>query len=603
MKDERPADLADDFIRNETQFHLGAMITEQSHPRSRGLSQTLAADTKKGVETLLKIDDDIPPVLDRLIESAPFAKLCADVQSTLSRGGRIHFSGCGATGRLSILLDAAHRRFWDRMFVRYPELKPSCAAIPEQTNAVMTGGDFALIRSVESFEDYIAFGARQLRDARVGADDLLVAISEGGETSSVIGTIHAGLDAGATVHFLFDNPAELLCEKVERSRRVISDPRVGVLDLTTGPMAVAGSTRMQATTIELIVAGMAFEIGLAAFLREKLSDAQYALFDFASVGAAATVARFKTMLEQFRSEKNLSTMAAYVDFEADIYRRKGRVTYFADDYLLDIFTDTTERAPTFKTPPFRSSLDPSAPAPWAFVKDPRRNSREAWLHLLMREPRCITWRSEDYVKMNAPSRIAENPPKLDCELLYTFKIGDEPDASRTEVMPNAAVAVLIGGEVRRFGRSDDPWYAAFRRLAEPFETRTLLAVGPETPEGTAFSIQVDLPQTPLDLFGHLAVKLALNNISTASIGKIGRLSSNWMAHVDASNKKLIDRSVRLIVELAGVDYRTACVTLFETLEEMKSWPEERTKTISPAAWSVEKLLKKKADGGSTEQAE
>lgn len=600
MKKEGPAELADDFIRNETQFHLGAMVTEQSHPRSRGLSQLLAADTKKGVEMLLQIDDDIPPVLDRLIESAPFAKLCADVQATLARGGRIFFSGCGATGRLSILLDAAHRRFWDGMFARFPELKQSCAAVQEQTDAVMTGGDFALIRSVESFEDYIAFGARQLQDAGVCADDLLVAISEGGETSSVIGTIHAGLDAGAAVHFLFDNPAELLCEKVERSRRVISDPRVSVLDLTTGPMAVAGSTRMQATTIELIVAGTAFEIGLDAFLREKLSDAQYALFDFESISAATTAARFKTMLEQLRSEKNLAAMADYVDFEADIYRRMGRVTYFADDYLIDIFTDTTERAPTFKTPPFRSSLDAAAPAPWAFVKDPRRDSKEAWLHLLMHEPRCITWRSEDYSAMNAPERIIENPPKLDRELLFTFKIGDEPDASRTEVAPNAAVAVLIGDEIRHFGRSDDPWYAAFRRLAEPFETRTLLAIGPTAPEGTAFSIQVDLPQTPLDLFGHLAVKLALNNISTASIGKIGRLSSNWMAHVDASNKKLIDRSVRLIVELAGVDYRTACVTLFETLEEMKSWPEERKKTVSPAAWSVEKLLKKKTGGASAE---
>lgn len=74
-------------------------------------------------------------------------------------------------------------------------------------------------------------------------------------------------------------------------------------------------------------------------------------------------------------------------------------------------------------------------------------------------------------------------------------------------------------------------------------------------------MDVDIPDTPLNLFSHLAVKLTLNNVSTATMGKMGRLTSNWMAHVDASNKKLIDRSTRLVVELAGVDYETACVAL------------------------------------------
>ena len=137
MSTQTPAERADDFIRNETQFHLGDLVTEQSHPRSRGLSQLLADNTISGVETLLLIDEDIPPILDKLIVSRPFAKLCYDVKATLAAGGRIHFSGCGATGRLAILLDAAHRRFWDKIFQRFPDLKAACSAIPGQTNAVV----------------------------------------------------------------------------------------------------------------------------------------------------------------------------------------------------------------------------------------------------------------------------------------------------------------------------------------------------------------------------------------------------------------------------------------------------------------------------------
>ena len=102
-------------------------------------------------------------------------------------------------------------------------------------------------------------------------------------------------------------------------------------------------------------------------------------------------------------------------------------------------------------------------------------------------------------------------------------------------------------------------------------------------------IEADIPSSPLEILAHLTVKLALNNVSTATMGKLGRLSGNWMAHVDASNKKLIDRSIRLVVELAGVDYKTACHALFETLDELSAWPESRRQTVSPAAHTVHRL--------------
>lgn len=102
-------------------------------------------------------------------------------------------------------------------------------------------------------------------------------------------------------------------------------------------------------------------------------------------------------------------------------------------------------------------------------------------------------------------------------------------------------------------------------------------------------MDVDIPETPLQLFAHLGAKLVLNNVSSATMGKMGRLTGNWMAHVDASNKKLIDRSTRLVSELAGVDYDTACIALFESIEEMKTWDEPRRKTTSPAAYTIEKF--------------
>ena len=590
---DTPRAQAMHFIQNETQFHLGYLPTEQSHPKTRGLSQALQAETARGVRMLLTVDEDIPPVARKILASPEFAQLRSAIKTALDHRRRIYFSGCGATGRLAILLDAANRRYWRETLEKHPDLKDACGDMADRTYAVMTGGDFALIRSVESFEDFIAFGYHQMEEAGAKEDDVVVAISEGGETSSVIGTVLRGVDVRAKVFFLFNNPPELLAKNLERCRRVIENDAVTKLVLCTGPMAVAGSTRMQATTIEMLVAGAAFEAALVDHLKARLTAAQAQALALGDAAPEKALARFETLLEQIRADPNIAVLAKMVDSEADLYRRQGRVTYFADACQIDIFTDTTERSPTFKIPPFRSTLETNAPASWAFVKDPLRPTPEAWLRLVEHAPRCLEWTAETYARLKAPDRIVANPPPIGLKRVHTYLIGNEPDASRTEVRPNVAVAVLAGEEAARLDAgASDVWSRAFAAAAKPFEARSAWVIGRRAPRGWPgglFHVDVDVPPTPLSLSSHLALKLVLNNVSSATMGKMGRLDSNWMAHVDASNKKLIDRSTRLIVELAGVDYETACVALFETIEEMKGWDEARRRTTSPAAHTVQKL--------------
>lgn len=54
-----------------------------------------------------------------------------------------------------------------------------------------------------------------------------------------------------------------------------------------------------------------------------------------------------------------------------------------------------------------------------------------------------------------------------------------------------------------------------------------------------------------------AQKLVLNMITTASMIKIGKVYGNLMVDVQPTNKKLIERSKRIIMEATGVDYQTA----------------------------------------------
>ncbi|MFW5869000.1 MAG: sugar phosphate isomerase, partial [Armatimonadota bacterium] len=419
--------LAEHFLTHETQFHLGMMPTEQSHPGTRGLAETMQEDTAAGVRMLQAIDRDVAEVARRVLASAELAELVSTLTAAIVAGRRVCFSGCGATGRLSIMLEAMWRRFWLDLADEHPEAAEIAAALGDQVISIMTGGDYALIRSVEGFEDYIEFGRRQVREADLGDGDVLVAISEGGETSSVIGTLLEATERGARGFFVFNNPAEVLVENIERSRRVIEDTAVTVLDLASGPMALSGSTRMQATTGELLVVGAALEQALLRLLPQVLPEDVLAALPEAWLCEVDGAAQFEALLDDLGSDEAVEAIAQWTDFETQLYADGGRITYYADECLLDIFTDTTERAPTFMLPPFRKSGDAVSAPSWAFVKDPTRRTPDTWRHVLAREPRCLDWTPQDYEDLGAAESIVANPPALGRSELMRFLIGWEAD--------------------------------------------------------------------------------------------------------------------------------------------------------------------------------
>ena len=127
-----------------------------------------------------------------------------------------------------------------------------------QVQALMAGGDFALVKSVENFEDFPEYGSRHLLDLGFAEGDLLIAITEGGETPYVIGTVDAALlHSTVSPWFVYCNPREILVKTVERSRLVIENPQVKSLCLPVGPMALSGSTRLQAATAQMFAVGVA----------------------------------------------------------------------------------------------------------------------------------------------------------------------------------------------------------------------------------------------------------------------------------------------------------------------------------------------------------
>ena len=572
---------AEEFLTREGAFRLGELLTEAFHPKTGTLSQTAAVDLPAAIRCLQSVDDEIPPEMEKVLRQDSFGRLVDAFGEAMSAGKKIYFTGCGSTGRLSILLEAA----WRRCCREIRKVSPELGEMEDRVFSVMAGGDFALIKAVEGYEDFPDFGRYQLRELGVGQGDVVVAITEGGETSFVIGTAWEGLDAGAKVFFVYNNPTELLCRHVKRSREVIEEPRITKLDLTTGPMAITGSTRMQATTAELFIVGSALEIALVRFLQQRLSPSDAKRLRLREYRPDEYHERLCELLGRLSSDEVVEMLAVATAFEENIYRRQGLVTYAADKFLLDVLTDTTERSPTFMLPAFRKQDDNFSPRSWAFVKDPFHSTKEAWHELLQRGPRGLGWGRDVYERMNAPENLKTQPPKLDNSEIHKFMIGNETDTSRTDAVDSALVVVGFGNEKQLINKS-------FERFGSQYKKTAAIIIGPAENVGApdkTFSFPCTLHDSPLQLWHHLAVKLVLNTLSTATMVRMDRVIGNAMVWLSPSNKKLIDRGSRLIANQTGCGYEKACIALHEALEEVELLQQQGKEIPSPVALAIERI--------------
>ncbi|HEX3624865.1 MAG TPA: hypothetical protein VH280_05490 [Verrucomicrobiae bacterium] len=552
---------SDDFLEISSQFKLGALVTESSHPVTANLNDVAGRDTAAALKLLFEADGDVVRTFREFVQSGKAKGIQETVSRSLKSGGRIFFTGCGSTGRLSILLDSVWRDFWQR---QAPGSRGNAPPdIENRTFSIMAGGDFALIKSVEGFEDFTAFGKRQIADLAVSSKDVVFAITEGGETSFVIGTAWQGVEAGAKVYFVYNNPDDILREHVQRSREVIDEPRIEKINLTTGPMSITGSTRMQATSIQLAVMLTVLEM----IARELAGRG----------GAEAVPAQFLSALERAHatliSPNVLNSLAELVALEESTYRSGHKNNYFADRFGIDVLTDTTERSPTYCTPPFRKFDDATASESWAFLFLPEAESSRAWESILKRAPRCVEWSEADARELAGEEKFArtmETIRKISRAELMRFRIGLDGLPSRQLKKDDCAVAVM--SETEKGAIASNGFFGAQLDAARRVGAKTAwIYFGTSAPNGLPSvekSVFVPVPETGFLLDGvtRVAVKLVMNALSTCTMVRLGRVMGNTMIWVVPSNLKLIDRSTRYISKLTGLEYVRANRLLFEVIE-------------------------------------
>ena len=539
-------ELSRDFLENGTQYRLGFVEAEMSNPKTRQLGETFTADTNAGIRTLISVDKDLISLFESAVFSESFDRFCYDIKTAIELGRRVFISGCGATGRLAMRLETSFRQAVNEA----SKNNPDALRYRNSVHEIMTGGDYALIRSVESFEDYTELGCAQANDAGISRGDILIGVTATGETTSILGTAKQALENGASVWMIVCTDPKTILGKLKRADDVYTNERCKSIYMHCGGMAVTGSTRMQSSSIEQAVIGAALEIALCEILgdTEPIQSKKNTL-----------VKGFYECIGLLENEKTIETLAKQIDTEANLYENGGHVTYFAEEYLLDVLADTTERSPTFTTPPFRPQKRKDLTLSWAFVKNPSLDTVNAWRSAFERTPRCIEKSKSDYVAIGIPEGVVERIPNISLDALYEFEIGYEPDSEREGENSLATWVAFSALPTDKFTEQ-----------AKKYANRSVITIG------NANSITT---KTHMKLFEHLAMKMAINTVSTGTMAKMGRVRGNYMVHLNISNKKLVDRATRIISDLCDVDYDTANYELFYSKVLLESLGKERSTTI------------------------
>jgi len=630
-----PSPESIDYVRNKTQFQLHTLLTEQRHPKTWNLSHKIQLDFEEGLRLLFSVDEDIVEKLETLSREKEFLEQAAQaVEEAILSGNRIYIYGCGATGRLAKQMESTFwRPFWKKVKTTpktWSKIKSHLGdSIEDQLIGEMTGGDRALISSLEGFEDLQLIGRLQLEERKVKKGDVVICVTEGGETSSVIGTILAALDqwkkenayqpenTKKNLYFIYNNPDEKLLP-FERSQKVIEEPGITKINLTTGPQAITGSTRMQATTIETFVVGNILEIALERTLRKFLSRKEMIKLGFEDEF------RFEEKLKDFfyileQVKNSLSAIARFTELEAETYRSQHFSTYFAQRGLITVFIDSTERSPTFRLLPLDTIKEEKRKC-WIQVWTQAADLGSAWQALLGRPFRGLNRDlyekpfeeeiEDPYLKRAALGSLKNAGD--DQQYLYDFSLAEFNLKNRGPKHGDLGVAVCIAPEEDEHAKKNSD----FRKFIDLFlkqganvalilisdkpsaEISKLIRQIPDfkaNPKNCLSPVKISSKNDPLGLKQQIALKILLNAHSTAVMARLGKVIGNTMTNVSPSNLKLIGRATYLIqshvndilsnpqwVKLYGtqkpISYEEANAVLFDSISFLKDKQKEAGKT-------------------------
>jgi N-acetylmuramic acid 6-phosphate (MurNAc-6-P) etherase len=515
-----------------------------------------------------------------LIEQAVTA-----IAEALFEKKKIFFYGCGPSGRLAKQMESNFwRPFWKRVRDNkkiWSKLESHFAEpIEDQLIGEMTGGDQAYINPLDGLEDIQLIGRLQLKDRKIEKGDVVICLTEGGESPAVIGAIWGALElwkneqgydpqkAKKRLYFIYANPDDKLYP-LERSRKVLEEEGITKINLFTGPQAITGATGMQAATIETIITGNILQTALDRTLRSFLSKKEMAKLGFQNpLSLDSGLEEFAAILKEIK--RNSEAIMKFVDLESKTYETGLFSTYVAQKGINTVLIDSATRNTTFRLLPL-DTLSLEKRKSWIQIWTPSSNQEEAWKSILGRKFKGLSSKfyrqafeediTDPYFKEIALAGLEKAGDEQ--QALYDFSFSEFNTKKRGPAQGDLGVLIVIGPE----GDMLQDENSAFRAFIDLFKKRdahlALILVSDKAPkkimkqvgkisgfkpeeEDSLIILETSNKNNPLGLNENIALKVLLNAQSTAVMARLGKVVGNTMINVTPNNLKLIGRATHLI---------------------------------------------------------
>lgn len=517
------------FKEFEKEFALGSVSTEQMHPITKHLSQVMHKSIPSGMELLLKVDENVIKGLEAFIPSiTTFAPFIAE---KVSQGGRVFLVGSGSSGRVAVDIAA-------KCCAKFPKVK-------EQIHGIIAGGDSALIRAKEGFEDSEADGEAALKDLNLGPKDTVILISASGSASFNVGCGHFSANKGANVFYFYNSKNIPLRTQRLFERNV--NPIVP-LCLDIGPQAIGGSTRLQGATLAECCLGALLGSTIYLTQGEEVLAKEYPI---------ELALKMQKGLDLIKD--HLKLIQRFPELEVEVFSNhrsnfrqlkgvssQGYVTFIAlEDSMREVLIDSTETSPTFSTNPIRreSEIHKKRAEFRAYMIGQGDNSK-AWKALVGRDVRPTDVKDTEAFLLaceeDGLNAFSKRPTGAGNFLIGVAKV------NASESIPHQLIQVLE--TAKKQGGSVGLLVICRGKFSE-VQIKEL---------GNIYSCSLIVENTPSDTMGFtetILLKQILNLISNSSMVIMNKVHGNQMIDVRASNKKLIDRCMRLIKDI-WVEYQS-----------------------------------------------
>lgn len=491
-----------------------------------------------------------------LVQLAATARATAKVLAAGKRGV-VLLSGAGTSGRFAALVSREFNRLLKAAH-RPPVFRP-----------LIAGGYPALVKAQEGAEDDPVLAMQDLRN-NLPADVeqiLYVGITCGfsapyvgaqldhlnkvPQATNVLLGFNPLTDARRTKVENWDKTFGQVIDELAQSTRFIP------LNPIYGPEAVMGSTRMKGGSATKIALEVAFHAGLEL---AGVGGGDPTAPSLVGADDEQLLARLREYLRLYRDTiaavyEQTDTLAALIRLGGATLRSGGKVNYLGRETagILGII-DATECPPTFG----------------ATFEDVRGFLRDGWPSLL-----------------DEQHDLSANGPEYKIDLDW-FEEQKLPKLERGDLVLGIAVGEL-GPRVRQI----------LEKAESTKATTGVLLVTATPPRKDDLPGSVDhryILRVPALGFrpGHtnlaeLALKLALNALSTGAHVLIGKVYQNRMIDLRISNQKLYYRAIGTIEKLAACDTDTAKLSLHRaafrkdrlTKEELEAPPSTIIKTAAP----------------------